>query len=205
MKIRIKGRTSNANPPAGGDLTEREIAINEVSGKLYARGTFPFVLEGKGSVLLDEDVGIFSIAGVESTIMYSDDSPEDNDRTYLLLQSQIEEPLQLLSITYKLEEGALTGASIKKRKHNLPETEGSGLITIATFNINDTLQTLDIFDDQWLNKEDPDVNVLEGIIENGDGLIFDTGIGADPVKLTLQIMYKIRSPEVPIFVPEPEE
>jgi len=171
--IRLKGNTQNENAPSS--LVQREIAVNEVTGKLYMR-RLP-----SGQELLNN---IVCVGGNDGIVIYSDPSPSDNTDTYLLLSS--DEALEIRKITFLLEEGALTGGSLKKRIHNQPLTEGSGLQTIATFSANTDLQSKVIFD-----ENETDVNPGNAILNIGDGLLINTGIGADPLNFTLQINYRV--------------
>jgi hypothetical protein len=171
--IRLKGNTQNENAPSS--LGEREIAVNEVTGKLYMRRSM-------GSEVKFDNV--VCVGGNDGLVIYSDASPSDNTDTYLLLSA--DEALEIRKITFLLEEGALTGCSLKKRIHDQPSTEGSGLQTIVTFNANTNLQSKEVFDDN-----ETDVNPDNAIINIGDGLLLNIGIGADPVNFTLQINYRV--------------
>jgi hypothetical protein len=171
--IKLKGNTTTENAPPF--LEQREIAVNEVTGKLYMR---------RQTDTQDPSSNVVCVGGNDGLVIYSDASPSDNSDTYLLLSA--DEALEIRKITFLLEEGALTGGSLKKRIHNQPLTEGAGLQTIVTFNANTDLQSKDIF-----NENETDVNPANAILNIGDGLLINTGIGADPSNFTLQITFRV--------------
>lgn len=170
--IKLKGNIFNENPPA--TIGERELVINEVSGKLYAR-----------RIDLDESTARnVCIGGNDKTIMYSDPSPIDNEETYLILSAT--ENIEIREILFLVQEGALTNIKLRKRIYNQPLTEGSGYYTIATFNANTNFQTVQIFNDAETEANPENRYILEG-----EGLFLESGIGSSPVNFTLQINYRI--------------
>lgn len=173
--IKLKGNVTNENPPSS--LEEREIAINEVSGKLYARR------------VVNSEERIVCIGGNDGVVIYSDAGPSDNTETYLLLSA--DEAIEIRKIVFRLDEGALTGNKLRKRIFDQPATEGSGYMTIATFNANTSLQTVEIF-----NEDETEANPSNRYINVGEGLLIETGIGSDPVNFTLQINFRVLGVEV---------
>lgn len=166
--ILLKGKTSAAGAPDSLEL--RELAVNTFEGKLYSR---------RGN-------DIVSIAGGNFSVIFSDASPTAGN-VYLILSA--EEDIELIKIHYTIDQGTLTDAKLKRRVFNQPSTEGSGLFTIVTFDVNNNINLKDL-----TSSNETEVLETQRFIYKGDGLILNTGIlstGTTPKNFTLQIIYRM--------------